>query len=516
MTAPHPSSTAPRTASAAVALALALALTALPAASVGQVAGAEEGATVDPPVDRAELARRLDRLVSDPALARAHVGLHVQIAETGEVLFDRGGEKRYTAASTAKLLTGAVALRRLGPGFRWRTRLVADGPVASGELRGALHVIGDGDPTLGTNDLRAWARALQRAGIREIRGDVVADDRAFPPPIWGRGWMWDELHLGWAAGVSGLRLADASIVAWLRPGAEVGAPASLTPPSSALPVAVQVETGPPGSELQLRYLPGTTPGGGRITGWIPLGRDRARLSFAPRHPTEHLLSHFARVLEEEGVRVGGRLVRREGDGPAPSGGWSVTFRSDSLGAVLPSILRTSDNQGAESLLRTLGRVEGDGGTAEEGLRVVEETLAGWGVEPGAVELADGSGLSRYDQVAPAALVRALRAVWQSPHHALFRRSLAAPGEWGTLRRRLDGTPARATLQAKTGSLSSVRGLAGYVEDGDGETLIFALLIQGYDAPGGTATALRDLLVEQLSLFHRRVVPGWPDYRDEGG
>ncbi len=501
-------------AAAAVALLAALVaapLVTLPATAVAQ----EEGAGVDPPVDRAELTRRLDRLVTDPALSRAHVGLYVQVAETGEVLFDRSGEKRFTAASTAKLLTGAVALRRLGPGFRWRTRVVARGPIESGVLRGSLHVIGDGDPTLAMDDLGRWARALREAGIRRIQGDVVADDRAFPPPIWGRGWMWDELHLGWAAGVTGLQLADASITAWLRPGSAVGEPATITPPSSALPVDVDVETGPPGSELLLDYLPGATPGGGRITGWIPLGRDRARLSFAPRHPTEHLLSHFSRVLDEAGVEVGGRLVRREGEGPPTDGSWSATFRSDSLGAVLPVILRTSDNQGAEALLRTLGRVAGDGGSAREGLEVLEGTLSGWGVEPGAVRLADGSGLSRYDEVAPAALVRVLRTMWQSPHHGLFRHSLPAPGEWGTLRYRLDGTPASDVLRAKTGSLSSVRGLAGYVEDGDGETLIFALLIQGYDAPGGTATALRDLLVEQLSLFHRRVTPGWPDYRDEG-
>ncbi|HSR42422.1 MAG TPA: D-alanyl-D-alanine carboxypeptidase/D-alanyl-D-alanine-endopeptidase, partial [Longimicrobiales bacterium] len=190
-------------------------------------------------------------------------------------------------------------------------------------------------------------------------------------------------------------------------------------------------------------------------------------------------------------------------------------RSDSLGAVLPRILRPSDNQAAESLLRTVGRVEGDEGSTEEGLQVLEETLTGWGVEPGAVRLADGSGLSRYDEVTPAALVRVLRTMWRSPHHEILRRALPAPEEWGTLRGRFEGTPAVAALRAKTGSLSSVRGLAGYVEDGDGETLIFALLIQGYDAPGGTATALRDLLVEQLSLFHRRVDPGWPEYRDGG-
>lgn len=498
---------------------LPLALAALPGGLRGQAGEAGAGVGVDPPVDREELARRLERLMEDPSLLHAHVGLHVEVAETGEVLFDRAGRKRFTAASTAKLLTGAVALQRLGPGFRWRTRLVAGGPIVGDTLRGDLHVVGSGDPTVRVADLDRWAQALRGAGVRWIAGDVVADDRAFAPPIWGRGWMWDELHLGWATGVSGLQLADATVVARLRPGDGVGDPARVSPLPAALPVDVAVRTGASGSELRLTYLPPVDRERGRVEGWIPLDRESVRLSFAPRHPTEQLLEHLGRALAEAGVRWEGRLRRAGPEAPDPAEGsagrWSVTFRSDSLGAVLSRILRPSDNQGAESLLRTVGRVAGREGSAAEGVRVLEETLAGWGVEPGAVHLADGSGLSRYDEVTPAALVRVLRAMWQSPRHRLFRRALPAPGEWGTLRYRLDGTPASGGLRAKTGSLSSVRGLAGYVEDGDGETLIFALLLQGYDVPGSTASALRDFLVEQLSLFHRRVEPGWPDYRDGG-
>ena len=507
-----------RTRSAALVVASALALAGHPGSAAAQVPEPGGRPAADAPLDREELGRRLDRLTEDPALLHAHVGLHVEVAETGEVLYDRAGRKRFTAASTAKLLTAAVALERLGPGYRWRTRLVAGGPILGDTLEGDLHVVGSGDPSLRIADLERWARALRGAGVRWIRGDVIADDRAFAAPIWGRGWMWDELHLGWATGVSGLQLSDAAIVARLRPGRASGDPASVTPGAAGLPVDVAVETGPPGSELRLRYLPGTDGGRGRVVGWVPLDRESVRLSFAPEHPTDQLLRHLGRALAEAGIRWEGRLRRVAADAPAPPAGrgrWSAAFRSDSLGAVLPRVLRTSDNQGAESLLRTVGREAGREGSAAEGIRVLEETLAGWGVAPGAVHLADGSGLSRYDETTPEALVRVLRAMWQSPHHRVFRRSLPAPGDWGTLRHRLHGTPARDALRAKTGSLSSVRGLAGYVEDGDGETLIFALLLQGYDAPGSTASALRDFLVEQLSLYHRPVVPGWPAQRDGG-
>jgi len=440
-----------------------------------------------------------------------------------------------------------VAMDRLGPGYRWTTRLVSDGPVSDGRLRGDLWIVGSGDPTLGPGDLARWASRIRAAGIRRIDGDVVGDARAFEPPIWGRGWMWDDLHLGWATGVTGLQLDDAAVGAFLFPGEEIGSPARarVAEPDTALPVPVEARTGAPGSRLRLRYLPGgragarDAPGRAVIRGWVPADADSVELSLASAHPTRHLLGRWRRVLADSGVAVEGELRLPRAGESAPVGdgdeagepggegarpdaaarepaGFRAAFRSDSLGAVLGDVLRPSDNQGAEALLRTLGREEGREGSAEEGIGVVLGTLAGWGIDPGAVSLADGSGLSRYDQLTPRAVTRLLRAMWRSPHYGLFADALPAPGESGTLRARLLGTPAREAVRAKTGSLSSVRGLAGYVEDGDGETLIFALLVNGYAVPGDVAEGLRDLLVEQLSLFHRPVVPGWPAYRELPG
>mgnify|MGYP006300894873 CR=1 FL=1 len=185
------------------------------------------------------------------------------------------------------------------------------------------------------------------------------------------------------------------------------------------------------------------------------------------------------------------------DGPPAR---SVVSRSDSLGAVLAHTLGRSDNQAAESILRTLGLEEGRSGAAAEGAAVAAETLADWGVDPDAVTLADGAGLSRYDQATPAALTRVLRAVWLGPDREVFLDALAAPDRSGTLHGRFRGVPARRTLRAKTGSLSSVRALAGYVEAADGQTLAFALMMDGYHVPGAVAEALRDRVVERLALY----------------
>ncbi len=143
---------------------------------------------------------------------------------------------------------------------------------------------------------------------------------------------------------------------------------------------------------------------------------------------------------------------------------------------------------------------------------MDETLAAWGIEPGAIDLVDGSGLSRYNQVTPNAINRMLRAMWRHPDFTVFYDALPVAGVDGTLRRRMTGMPPQDNVRAKTGSLTSVRALSGYLTAGDGQTLVFSLLLNGYDAPGDVAVALEDLLVEQLALYRRPVIPGWPSIR----
>ncbi len=149
------------------------------------------------PADAGELLTlSLDRIVSDPALIRAHVGLAVQVAETGEVLFESEAEKRFVPASNTKIVTAAVALDALPPGYRWTTRIMATGPITDGVLHGDLWIVGGGDPVLSRKDVAAWPAILKKAGIGQIDGDVVGDDRVFEDGQWGDGWMWEDLYGG--------------------------------------------------------------------------------------------------------------------------------------------------------------------------------------------------------------------------------------------------------------------------------------------------------------------------------
>lgn len=460
------------------------------------------------PADLATLRSNLARIIADPALVRAHVGLIVVAAESGEVLFEHDAERRFIAASTSKLITGAVALARLGADYRWETAVRASGPIEGGVLRGDLWVVGGGDPLLRRETLDTFARSVRAAGITRISGDLVGDDRRFGGAPWGRGWMWDDLFESAAAGVTALQISPARIPAELRPAAVLGDRASLVILESGtnLKIRNEVRTGAPGSDVRLEYLPDAVGSEVALSGWVPVDGEPVSIGFAAPHPTGYFLARFRDALVRGGVAVEGRDREPEIEERPGRVAWERTFRSGPLSEALTRMLKSSDNQVAETLLRTLGTLDGDG-SAEAGLGVVEGTLAGWGVDPDAVSMADGSGMSRYNEVAPAALARLLRRTSQLPGFKIFVDALPIASVDGTLSGRFRSTAATRTVRAKTGSLAGVRALAGFAVDGDGETLVFTLLLNGYAAPAAVATALEDLLVEQLALYHGPAYPG---------
>jgi D-alanyl-D-alanine carboxypeptidase/D-alanyl-D-alanine-endopeptidase (penicillin-binding protein 4) len=178
-------------------------------------------------------------------------------------------------------------------------------------------------------------------------------------------------------------------------------------------------------------------------------------------------------------------------------------RSPPLSEIAVTLMKVSQNLYAETLLRALGGQAGNG-SARAGQDVVREVLTGWGVAPDAYVLADGSGLSRYNYVTADTIARILRQMAMNPRHAaLFESTLPVVGKEGTLARRLRGTLAEGNAKAKTGSISNVRALSGYVTTRDGERLIFSIIANNFNVPATTIDAAVDAAVVRLAEFSRK-------------
>jgi D-alanyl-D-alanine carboxypeptidase/D-alanyl-D-alanine-endopeptidase (penicillin-binding protein 4) len=176
----------------------------------------------------------------------------------------------------------------------------------------------------------------------------------------------------------------------------------------------------------------------------------------------------------------------------------VSHTSPPLSDIVEAILEPSQNWMTEQLVRTLGQQMGEEGSWREGFRIEEEFLTlQVGVDSLDLALRDGSGLAAYNLVTPRALVRILSFMRRSPHSELYRLALAEPGEEeGTLRRRLPGFEGR--VFAKTGTITHVNSLSGYLVTGEGREVIFSILTNGSGLPSGGVRAAIDRIVEEAS------------------
>jgi D-alanyl-D-alanine carboxypeptidase/D-alanyl-D-alanine-endopeptidase (penicillin-binding protein 4) len=179
------------------------------------------------------------------------------------------------------------------------------------------------------------------------------------------------------------------------------------------------------------------------------------------------------------------------------------WRSAPLREILPLLLKPSQNQIGETLLRTLGGEVKGVASVDSGRAAVREVLRDFGVPDDAYVIADGSGLSRYDYVAPETLARILLAMARRPDFDVFYQALPIAGVDGTIATRMLGTAAANNVHAKTGSISNVRSLSGYVTSADGERFVFVMIANHFTVPRRVVEIVQDRVLQRLATFRRR-------------
>ena len=454
----------------------------------------------------ATLRAGIDSLLDDPAFASAHWGVLIVDPARGDTLYSRNAGKLFLPASNQKLVTGAVALARLGPAYRWTTVLAPRGRVARGVLRGDLLVIGNGDPSMSDamrGDVRAsfdsLARALRVAGVRRITGGLVHAGDALPGDPYGFGWAHDDFDEPYSAPVDELFLNEGFARLVVRGGVRTGARArfEVTPSLGAFPVRLAVRTAAGPVAALARPRVAFEEGAYVVRGTLRPG-DSVSFALAIREPARAWLAAFRDALVRQGVRVGTRITRDTSRVVARD--TLVAWRSPELARVLPVFEKPSQNQLGELLFRTLGAVFDSTGSEAAGRRVVSEQLARWGVDSTRAAVRDGSGLSRHDYIAPEAIIRLLDAMQRSADSTTFREALPVAGIDGTIANRMRGTAAAGRVQAKTGTLDKARSLSGYVTTAGGATLLFSMLCNNWTTNVRAVERVQDAIAVRLALL----------------
>jgi D-alanyl-D-alanine carboxypeptidase/D-alanyl-D-alanine-endopeptidase (penicillin-binding protein 4) len=455
----------------------------------------------------------LDHILAAPTLHAAHVAALVTTTD-GQTLYAHNPDDTIQPASTMKLLVGSVALERLGPTYRFAT-VLAQGDDDTIVLHGG------GDPLLHRADLDAAADAAQRAGV--VSAHVVLDEsHVAPSERRAPGWSVDDVLQDYAPIVNGLPFEENVLALTLAPGAAIGQPPILQLPTPFVPVDATTVPCRPGPTLLSFTIAARTVAQGRadtsdvhsgrcgdvvVTGEVPLGGP-SHVDAAVDQPEALALRYFEDALQRHGVTV---LPSTSSPGPIPDivdapftlvpAAPTVIWRHDGepLGALLADMWLPSDNLIAEELLREVDvAANAHAGTLEGGHALERTWLRSIGVDPATVTLADGSGLSQYDRFTPRALVAILTHDWRGPNGQTVLNALPMAGVRGDLRGAMRGTPADGHVIAKTGSMSHVRGLAGYVVTRTRGTLVFALSIDDWIGTDADLAAVRAAFCSQLA------------------
>ena len=229
-------------------------------------------------------------------------------------------------------------------------------------------------------------------------------------------------------------------------------------------------------------------------------------TLAVDNPTIYFLGLLAAALERRGITLAGSVADIDDLPPgsvAASGPSIVEYRSPPLDEAARTMMTASQNLYAETLLRATGRVDGRAASAADGRAALLDVLNAWGLPAGSVIIADGSGLSRYNYATADVLTGVLQHMYDdSRHRQRWMNALPAGGEPGTLQKRFVGTPAEGRVRAKTGSISNVRALSGYVLSAGAEQLAFSILINNITASSEAIFQVIDAAVARLAAFSR--------------
>lgn len=484
------------------------------------------------PLRAGDLAEQLRAVIDGPEYQHARWGILIADLKDDSLVFSRNAERMFAPASVTKLFSCAAALAALGPQHRFETPVYAVGKLADGELRGNLVLVAQGDLTFGGRDtpsgktayrdndhtyadgtstetqltdtnplaaLESLAKQVRAAGITNVLGDVLIDDRLF------------AASEGSGSGprvVSPMIVNDNLIDLIVEPGAAAGEPATVRvrPESAFFRLDFEIETVHGDGPKALREKPAFTVLNGEpqnyvLRGRIPAG-SKPIVGIVPiRRPADFARTLFIEALRREGVRVAAPLVRQQAWSELPPETEYIRservarYVSRPLAEAVEVTLKVSHNLYASTLPQLVAVKRGGGKTLADGLKAQGEVLREIGIDLDQVSFAGGAGGANADHVTPRVTVDLLRAMAKRPEWEAYRSGMPVLGVDGTLASVSRDTPAAGHVFAKTGTLGwtdlvndrtflTSKALAGVMTTKSGRELAFAMFVNDVPLPKG--------------------------------
>ena len=437
----------------------------------------------------AQLPPPVAQALAKAGIPDASVGVYVQEIGAAEPIVAHRAAEPLNPASVMKLVTTYAGLELLGPAHQWSTDIYTEGVMLQDVLVGNLIIKGGGDPKFTIENLWLLLRALRAKGVREIRGDLLLDRTLFANDHPDPGRFDGEPTQPYNTTPDALLTNFKTFTLTFAPDADGK--------------GVRINVDPPMTKLQI--VNNLALGEGACGNWI--GRiktqvqdtgETARITFTGPYARAcgeqanyySVLGHnayvgglFQHLWRDLGGVFNGRV--RDGDVNANSVKL-VSQRSLALSEIVRDINKFSNNVMARQLLLTIGAAAGGAATPDRGARAVQQFFTSRGLPMPQLVIENGSGLSRSERVSARDLGQMLQAAYRSPVMPEFIASMPLVGVDGTMYRRLTNSGIAGQAHIKTGLISGVRAMAGYVLDAKGLRVAVVMLINHANSFNGNA------------------------------
>lgn len=406
------------------------------------------------------------------------------LSADGRTIYDNHAYAWITPASVLKLIVASVALDQLGGDYRFHTMLASQhGIGADGTIDGNLWLVGSGDPSFRSTDLAGGVGMLSRAGLRRINGSVAVDADAMHGPEINPHWETSDRGEDYAAPTSAVSI-DGDTVEFDVGGTSPGEAADvrIVPPSDAVQVTGGIRTASSDSDADVVIAPQDTPNNFALSGSIAAG-DLQKYWLPVKGVPQYAGAVLERLLRDRNITTGASPAVEQ----APLDTivlWD--HRSAPLRVLEGHMLFVSDNHYAEQLLRSVGRERTGIATDQSGIATELRFLSERGIPTPGLKLSDGSGLAPDNRVAAITLARVLSDDELRGGDRSLYLLLPLGGRQGTLKE-YDFTTALGRVRAKSGHITGVASLAGYVNTLHHGRVVFAFSING--SPGDPDAAI---------------------------
>ena len=448
--------------------------------------------------------KTVETILGNSCLRKQNFGVKIHSLERNKTLYSVNSNRLFAPASNVKLLTTAMAWKRLRPEYRFKTGLYATTPVGGETLRGDIFIKGFGDPNLVSEQMWLLVKELKNIPLRKVHGDIIADASFFDNNLRVKTWEKGGVE-AYNAPLGALSFNFNTVTVHINPGEKPGdRPVVVVDPNIEF-IRVDNRARTVSKSKRSRLIVNRIDRGGHneitISGVVSVNHARETYYLNITRPAYYAASVFKEYLRQEGVEVTGKVRV----GFVPEGAYEILSHSSMpLSLILRGLNKFSNNFVAEQILKTIGAdIYGPPGTTLNGLRAMDEYMQSLKYKPEGFSILDGSGLSRQNRLSPDQIV----SVFQDMYADLgvypeFISALGVMGRDGNVLKRMNGHNSAERARVKTGTLNSVSALSGYFQSADGERFAFSILMNDLKCSNGQAKRLQDRIVREGLKFKR--------------